>query len=107
VTIVLNNKAWGMCVHGQQSMYGGNRLVATELGETRYDRVAAGFGCHAEHVDDPDAVAGAVRRALASKRPACVNIMTDLDVAFGTAAPSRSRQESDIEMPYYGTLKQD
>jgi acetolactate synthase I/II/III large subunit len=113
VTVVLNNKAWGMCVHGQQALYGGNRLVVTELGESRYDLVAAGFGCHSAHVDDPAAVRDAVRAALAAGRPACVNVMTDLEAAFGglgAVAEDDDRpgeDRSEIEMPYYGTLQED
>lgn len=33
VTIVLNNKAWGICVHGQQAMYGSNRLLVILSGK--------------------------------------------------------------------------
>ncbi len=112
VTVVLNNKAWGMCVHGQQSMYGANRLVATTLGEGRYDQVAEGFGCHGAYVDAPANVRKAIETALASKRPACVNIIVDVDAAFGvTAAPKQTpatkaeQKSADIDMPYYEKLK--
>jgi acetolactate synthase I/II/III large subunit len=109
VTVVLNNRAWGMCLHGQQSMYGGNRLVVTELGDCRYDQVAAGFGCHGAHVDDPGSVRDAVRAALETGQPACVNVMTDLDAAFGFQQPSagaerRADARRQIELPYYDDL---
>jgi acetolactate synthase-1/2/3 large subunit len=116
VTVVLNNKAWGMCVHGQQSMYGGNRLVVTELGEGRYDKVAAGFGCFSSYVDDAGSVRSAIEAALASNQPACVNVITDLEVAFGATAkkakearPEKAKDSdsAEIEMPYYENLKQE
>jgi acetolactate synthase-1/2/3 large subunit len=114
VTIVLNNKAWGMCVHGQAAMFGGNRLVVTELGESRYDLVAEGFGCYGAFAERPDQVREAVAAALASGRPACVNILTDLDIVFGppgkSAKPADSEVVDDgsgeIEMPYYDNLKE-
>jgi acetolactate synthase-1/2/3 large subunit len=112
VTVVLNNKAWGMCVHGQQSMYGGNRLVVTMLAEGRYDQVAEGFGCFGAYVERPGDVAAAMREALASNRPACVNIITDLDAVFGvtpqaeaTAKAAKPDKRDEIEMPYYDNLK--
>lgn len=118
VTVVLNNKAWGMCVHGQQSMYGGNRVVVTELGEGRYDKVAEGFGCFSGYVDDADSLGSVIEAALASNRPACVNVITDLDAAFGAStetkqtkatAPRKDSRSADeeVEMPYYEPLKQD
>lgn len=38
---------------------------------------AAGFGCHAELVERIEALAPALRRALTSGRPACINVMVD------------------------------
>ena len=121
VTVVLNNKAWGMCVHGQQRMFGSNRLVVTQLGEGRYDQVAQGFGCHGEYVEKGDDIGAAVRRALDAGRPACINVIVDLDAAFGDtgqraerAAPKEEAEEANeaagkdkksIEMPYYEKLE--
>jgi acetolactate synthase-1/2/3 large subunit len=47
--------------------------MVTQLSPTRYDLAAAGFGCHAEHVTDPAELGPALRRALGSGSPACVN----------------------------------
>jgi acetolactate synthase-1/2/3 large subunit len=111
VTIVLNNKAWGMCVHGQQQMYGANRLVATTLGASRYERVAEGFGCWGAYVDSADDVRDAVTNALATNRPACINVITDIDAVFGVTStrsePSvqSSAPKDEIAMPYYDSLK--
>lgn len=110
VTIILNNKAWGMCVHGQAAMFGGNRLVVTELGESRYEQVAEGFGCYGDYVERPDQVREAVTTALASGRPACINILTDLGVVFGPPGKPAKVTDPDveddreIEMPYYDNL---
>jgi acetolactate synthase-1/2/3 large subunit len=77
VVVVNNDQQWGMSAHGQDLIYGKGRRVVTDLGPTRYDLAAAGFGCHAEHVVEPGEIVPALERALASGKPACVNVMTD------------------------------
>lgn len=103
ITIVLNNKAWGMCVHGQQAMYGGNRLVATRLGDARYDLAARGLGCYGERAERLADIAPALQRALASGLPACIEIATDLDaVPAPLAEPAAAkRAEGEVVLPYY------
>jgi thiamine pyrophosphate-dependent acetolactate synthase large subunit-like protein len=109
VTIVLNNKAWGMCVHGQQSMYGDNRLVVTRLGNARYEEVAQGFGASGEYVEKAEDIGPAIKRALASGLPACINIVTDLEAVLGDTSGEKitraEQKEGEIEMPYYDNLK--
>ena len=80
VVVVNNDQQWGMSAHGQDLIYGHGHRVATDLAATRYDLAAAGFGCHAEHVTEPDELLPALERSLASGRPACVNVMTDPSV---------------------------
>jgi acetolactate synthase-1/2/3 large subunit len=80
VVVVNNDQQWGMSAHGQDLIYGPDRRVVTDLGPTRYDLAAAGFGCHPEHVVEPRDLVPALERALASGKPACVNVMTDPSV---------------------------
>jgi len=110
VTVVNNDQQWGMSAHGQELMYGKDRMVVTALAPTRYDLAAAGFGCHAEHVEDPNDLVPALQRALESKRPACVNVMTDASVIapitqmmVASAAPKPD--DDAVRMPYYGERK--
>jgi acetolactate synthase-1/2/3 large subunit len=77
VVVVNNDQLWGMSAHGQDLMYGPGKRMVSELGATRYDLAAAGFGCHAENVTDVRDLDAALARALASGLPACVNVMTD------------------------------
>ena len=109
VTVVNNDRQWGMSAHGQELMYGKDRTVATALAPTRYDLAAAGFGCHAEHVEQPEELVPALQRALASDRPACVNVMTDpaviapiTQIMVAAAAPKPDGDDSTVRMPYYG-----
>ena len=41
---------------------------------TRYDKVVEALGGHGEHVTTPDQIGPALRRALASGKPALVNV---------------------------------
>jgi len=107
VTVVNNDRQWGMSAHGQELMYGKQRTVVTALAPTRYDLAAAAFGCHAEHVEGPDELVPALQRALASGRPACLNVMTDpsviapiTQVMVGQAASTLD--DDKVRMPYYG-----
>ena len=116
VVVVNNDKQWGMSRHGQELIYGKERTVVTALGPTRYDQAAAGFGCHAEHVEHPRELAPALARALAAGKPACVNVMTDPSVIapvtlamYGAfrdsskaAKDARPAEGERVRMPYYG-----
>lgn len=80
VVVINNDQAWGMCKHEQVVSLGEDRVIATELGPTRYEKAAEGFGVYAEFVEDGSEIIPAIERAFASGRPACVNVMTDPDV---------------------------
>jgi len=123
VVVVNNDRQWGMSAHGQDLLYGPGRRVVTDLAPTRYDLAAAGFGCHGELVEHPRELAPALRRALSSERPACVNVMTDPAVIapvtiamagaakgdsgdlWGTAASGEAPVRK-TSMPYYGDLEE-
>jgi len=78
VTVVINNdRAWGMCKHEQMVRLGADRVIGTELAFTRYDKAAEAFGVYGELVDEEEGIRPAIERALASGRPACINVMTD------------------------------
>lgn len=75
VVIVGNDAGWAAERHRQRQVYGQDRVIASDLLPTRYDRVAEALGCHAEHVERPEQLQPALERAFASGRPACVNVM--------------------------------
>jgi acetolactate synthase-1/2/3 large subunit len=110
VTVILNNKAWGMVLHDQQRIFGSNRIVGTALGESRYEKVAEGFCCHGEYIEKASEIGPAMERAFKSGLPACLNIVTNLDAVFGDTKGEKIRQsksDSEIAMPYYDNLKKD
>jgi acetolactate synthase I/II/III large subunit len=80
VGVVGNDAAWGQMMRPQAMLYGDDRLVATELSYTRYDKVVEALGGHGEHVTEPDRDPPAIERALASGKPALVNVEIRKDV---------------------------
>jgi len=74
VGVMGNDAAWGQMMRPQAMLYGEDRLVATELNYTRYDKVVEALGGHGEHVTEPGDIVPALRRAFASAKPALVNV---------------------------------
>ncbi len=73
VCVISNDQAWGMIMHGQQRR-GPDRVVGTELGFVRYDKMVEALGGYGEAVERPEDIRPALERAFASGRPACVNV---------------------------------
>lgn len=68
VTIVVaNNGAWG-------SVGGGETPVGTELPHTRFHELAEDLDAKGELITEPDDVAPAIERGIASEEPYCLNI---------------------------------
>jgi acetolactate synthase-1/2/3 large subunit len=86
VGVVGNDAAWGQMMRPQAMIYGADRLVATQLSYTRYDKVVEALGGHGEHVTEPSEIVPAIERALASGKPALVNVemRTDVDGMKGS-----------------------
>jgi acetolactate synthase-1/2/3 large subunit len=76
VAVIGNDCAWGMIKNDQAGLYGDQRVVGTELGLIRYDKVVQDLGGYGELVHDPEEIAPAVERAFASGLPSCVNVVT-------------------------------
>lgn len=107
VTVVLNNASWGMSISGQHAMWNG-RDIAVRLAGTRYDLIAEACGGHGELVQDPNDLADAYSRALASGKPACINVImaTDANIMSPrTEAMISPASAQEVIMPYYDNLK--
>jgi acetolactate synthase-1/2/3 large subunit len=80
VTVVVGNDAsWGQIRGPQLMIFGPERAPATRLAPTRYDRVVEAFGGRGLHVEDPRALAPAIREALAGEAVTCINVPIDPD----------------------------
>ncbi|MBO0712395.1 MAG: hypothetical protein J2P47_14085, partial [Acetobacteraceae bacterium] len=91
VAIVGNDARWNAEHNLQLRDYGPQRTHGCELSPARYDLVAAALGGHGELVERAADLAPAVERALASGKPACVNVMIESAAApvIRRAAPDR------------------
>ena len=77
VCIINNDCAWGMIKHGQEMTLGKERLQCSELGLRHYERIVEGLGGHGAFVTKDEEIIPAIEQALASNKPACVNVLTD------------------------------
>ncbi len=77
VCVINNDCAWGMIKHGQEMTLGKERLQCSELGLRHYEKIVEGLGGHGEFVTKDEEIIPAIERALASNKPACINVLTD------------------------------
>jgi acetolactate synthase-1/2/3 large subunit len=77
VAVVGTDARWNAEYNLQVRDYGPNRTFGCELLPTRYDLVVAALGGHSELVQSADDMPAAIERALASGKPACVNVMIE------------------------------
>ena len=77
VVVVSNNGAWADVQHEQQAWFGDERLVGSQLARTRYEKLAEMVDGFAATAEKPDEVAPALEAAIASGKPAVVNVRTD------------------------------
>lgn len=83
VGIVGVDGAWGQMIRPQAAIYGANRVVATKLNFTRYDKIVEAMGGHGEYCEKPEEIGPALERAFASGKPALVNVVIRQDVETG------------------------
>jgi len=77
VCVINNDRAWGMIKHGQEMTLGAGRVRCADLGERHYEKMVEGLGGYGECVTSEEDIAPAIKRAIASGKPACVNVFTD------------------------------
>jgi acetolactate synthase-1/2/3 large subunit len=82
IGVVGNDGAWGQMMRPQGAVYGWDRLRATLLDYTRYDKIVEAMGGHGELVERPEGIRPALDRAAASGKPALVNVVIRQDREF-------------------------
>ena len=73
VCVVANDSCWAAIVHDQMRS-GNNRLIETQLGDVRYDKIVESLGGYGEEVHKPEDIGPALDRAFDSGLPACINV---------------------------------
>ena len=74
IGVMGNDAAWMQIRRGQIDFYGEQRAVATGLNFTRYEKMVEALGGYGEWVEDPNEIEPAIRRAIASGKPALINV---------------------------------
>lgn len=79
VCVVAVDYAWGLEVGVYKRTFGHGSL---ETGvhwstETRFDKIAEGFGCYGEYVEKDTDIAPAIKRAYASGKPGVIHVAVD------------------------------
>ena len=77
LSVIGNDQGWGMIRHDWRRALGEGETAAVELGLRRYDQMVEALGGHGEYVERPEDIRPALKRALASGKPACVNVIVD------------------------------
>ncbi len=79
IVIVVNNAMWGTIRMHQERNYPG-RVVATDLVNPDFARLAEAYGAHGEVVERTEDFAPAFERALGSGKAAVIELRMDPDV---------------------------
>jgi len=106
VTVVVNNMCWGMSIHGQQAVYGNEAGIVSKLADSDYDVAARGLGAAGERVSRIEDVGPAIRRALDSRKPTCINLTVSGEVTH-PITPMMVGYTDDpnmIVIPYYDNV---
>jgi acetolactate synthase-1/2/3 large subunit len=78
VAVICNDRRWGM-IAGVQHLLFENRFIGVDFTDVRYDKIAEAMGCYGERVEDPEELRPALKRAVASKKPAVLDVIIDRD----------------------------
>jgi acetolactate synthase I/II/III large subunit len=76
VAIVFNDRAFGNVRRGQQEMFAG-RLIASDLRNPDFETFAGSFGMNFWRCNSPETLAPALSAALATGRPAFIEVTTE------------------------------
>lgn len=78
-TILWNNSSWGPSFE-EMPILKGRTDAFDMLPNLRYDEIANRLGCHSERVEEPNALRGALDRALRSDKAAFVDVIGDKQI---------------------------
>jgi acetolactate synthase-1/2/3 large subunit len=82
VLVVNNNNSWSQDMQIYRNAFGGSDIEECErmwsFNDVDLHQVAEAMGCYAVRVEESDDIAGALAAAIASERPAVVEVVTDV-----------------------------
>jgi acetolactate synthase I/II/III large subunit len=87
ITVVFNNKALGWVLHGSGPF-------AAEFNDFDHAAIARAMGCRGVRIEDPAALAPALREALAAREPSVIDVRTSLEVTFADITSQLAKDAS-------------
>ena len=87
VTVVFNNNALGWVLHGSGPF-------AAKFKDFDHAAIARAMGCRGTRVEDPAALAPALREALAARAPTVIDVRTSLEVNFADITSQLAKDAS-------------
>lgn len=79
--VIFNDALWGMIKRSEARKSPDREgYVGLDLRETHYEKVIEALGGYGELVTKPQDIGKAIERAIASNKPACVNVMVDPNI---------------------------
>jgi benzoylformate decarboxylase len=80
VVVVINNKGYSILKAFRDSIGIGDTVPGLDVGDVDYVKVAEGMGVSGERVEDPEDLAGALKRALSGGEPRLLDVVVDPQV---------------------------
>lgn len=98
ITVVIdNNEGLDAISQQQERLFANGAHVATDFRDIPFDKMIEGLGGYGERVTRREDIADAVRRGIASGKPACINVKTRGVISPIIAATSDKRDKASIE----------
>ncbi len=98
IVVIVDNNGGLDCISQQQErLFKDGSHFATDFRDIPFHGLFTGMGGHGELVTHKDEIEGAVRRAIESGKPACVNVKTKGVISPIVAATSDKRDKASIE----------
>jgi acetolactate synthase-1/2/3 large subunit len=98
ITVVIDNNGGLDCISQQQErLFESGKHFATDFRDIPFHKMFEGLGGHGELVERREQLGPALKRALASGKPACVNVKAKGVISPIVAATSDKRDKASIE----------
>jgi len=98
IVVVIDNNGGLDCISQQQErLFSSGTHFATDFRDIPFHGLFKGMGGYGELVTHKDEISGAVKRAIASGKPACVNVKARGVISPIVAATSDKRDKASIE----------
>ncbi|MBU3917576.1 thiamine pyrophosphate-binding protein, partial [bacterium] len=77
VVVISNDQSWGMIKHSQELSLGKSIPNGTHIGKVDYHKAVEALGGKGFYVEKPEDIVPALKKAFASGKVCCINVMTD------------------------------